>query len=162
MFENIFEDKMYIIYYSIYLINSFFYNNFYNAIINYILIDKFSANNSAISRIFENLGIFIINSNQKEILIDYNFGIRFVMYILLIFASFIFNEFFVINKCGLANNTKLFLEYKEKKDLSLIEENDEKLQPGIVVDGYDIYSVELDDNNNDEERRTEMSNYSMK
>jgi len=84
------------------------------------------------------------------------------MYILLIFASFIFNEFFVINKCGLANNTKLFLEYKEKKDLSLIEENDEKLQPGIVVDGYDIYSVELDDNNNDEERRTEMSNYSMK
>ncbi len=84
------------------------------------------------------------------------------MYILLIFASFTFNEFFVINKCGLANNTKLFLEYKEKKDLSLIEENDEKLQPGIVVDGYDIYSVELDDNNNDEERRTEMSNYSMK
>ena len=157
MFENIFEDKMYILYYSIYLINSFFYN-----IINYILIDKFSANHSAISRIFENLGIFIINSIQKEILINYNFGIRFVMYILLIFASFIFNEFFVINKCGLANNTKLFLEYKEKKDLSLIEENDEKLQPGIVVDGYDIYSVELDDNNNDEERRTEMSNYSMK
>ena len=157
MFENIFEDKMYILYYSIYLINSFFYN-----IINDILIDKFSANHSAISRIFENLGIFIINSIQKEILIDYNFGIRFVMYILLIFASFIFNEFFVINHCGLANNTKLFLEYKKKKGLSLIEENDEKLQPGIVVDGYDIYSVELDDNNNDEERRTEMSNYSMK
>ena len=44
------------------------------------------------------------------------------MYILLIIASFILNEFLVINICGLANNTKLFLEYKEKNDLSLIGE----------------------------------------
>ena len=68
MFGNIFEKKMYILYYIIYLINSFFYN-----ILNFILIDKFSANHSAISRIFENLGIFIINSASQDIPIDYNF-----------------------------------------------------------------------------------------
>ena len=43
------------------------------------------------------------------------------MHILLIIASFIFNEIFVINICGLANGTKLFLDYKEQKDLSLIK-----------------------------------------
>ena len=42
------------------------------------------------------------------------------MHILLIIASLIFNEIFVINICGLANGTKLFLNYKEQKDLSLI------------------------------------------
>ena len=44
------------------------------------------------------------------------------MYILLIIASLIFNEFVVINICGLANGTQLFLDYKEQKDLSLINE----------------------------------------
>ena len=34
------------------------------------------------------------------------------MYILLIIASFIFNEFLVINICGMAKNTKLFLDYE--------------------------------------------------
>ena len=44
------------------------------------------------------------------------------MYVLLITASFIFNEFVVINICGLANGTQLFLDYKEQNDLSLIHE----------------------------------------
>ena len=43
------------------------------------------------------------------------------MYILLIIASLIFNEFLVINICGLANNTQLFLDYKAENDLSLID-----------------------------------------
>ena len=44
------------------------------------------------------------------------------MYILLIIASCIFNEFWVINLCGFANNTKLFLDYKEQADLILIDQ----------------------------------------
>ena len=44
------------------------------------------------------------------------------MYVLLIIASFIFNEIFVINIFGLANGTQLFLDYKEQNDLSLIHE----------------------------------------
>ena len=62
----------------------------------------------------------MINIIQKSIKIDSIFGIRIVMHILLIITSLIFNEIFVINICGLANGTKLFLDYKEQKDLSLI------------------------------------------
>ena len=45
------------------------------------------------------------------------------MYILLLFTAFIYNEFFVINIYGLFNSTKLFLDYIERNDLSLISEN---------------------------------------
>ena len=117
MFSNIFEERINILYYIIYIINSFFYNILY-----YLIVDNFSPTHSSIAYIFENLGVFIINTATEEIKIDYKFAIRFIMYILLIIATLIFNEFLVINLCGLANNTKLFLDYKEKNDLSLINE----------------------------------------
>ena len=117
MFRDIFENKlMNILYYIIYLFICFFYN-----LLNYLIIDKFSPSHLAIAYIFENLGIFIIDAALKAFIIDYKFGIRLAMYILLIIASIIFNEFLVINICGLANNTQLFLDYKEKNDLSLID-----------------------------------------
>ena len=117
LFKDIIKNDINYLYYTIYLINSFFYN-----ILNFIIIDKFSANHSGISRIFENLGIFIINSITQDIEADYYLGLRIVMYVLLIIASFIFNEIVVINICGLANGTQLFLDYKEQNDLSLIHE----------------------------------------
>ena len=116
-FKDIFTNDIYYLYYAIYLANSFVYN-----IINFIIIDKFSANHSGISRIFENLGIFIINSSNGSIETDFKFGIRIIMYVLLIISSFIFNEFVVINICGLANGTQLFLDYKEFNDFKLIDE----------------------------------------
>ena len=39
------------------------------------------------------------------------------MYILIILASFIYNEFIVINICGLSKNTTLILVEKSKKEL---------------------------------------------
>ena len=117
LFKDIIKNDINYLYYTIYLINSFFYN-----ILNFIIIDKFSANHSGISRIFENLGIFIINSITQDIEADYYLGLRIVMYILLIIASLIFNEFVVINIFGLANGTQLFLDYKEQNDLSLIHD----------------------------------------
>ena len=121
-------------------------------ILNYIIIDKFSANHSAISLIFENLGIFIINIIKKTIEINSHFAIRLVMYILLIFASFIYNEFLVINICGLANDTKLFLDYKEKEDLFLMNEMNKR------IDSIDFLS---EDNNNEiseSKNKIELSN----
>ena len=117
LFKDIIKNDINYLYYTIYLINSFFYN-----ILNFIIIDRFSANHSGISRIFENLGIFIINSITQDIEADYYLGLRILMYILLIIASFIFNEIVVINIFGLANGTQLFLDYKEQNDLSLIHE----------------------------------------
>ena len=74
------------------------------------------------------------------------------MYILLIFASFIYNEFLVINKCGLANDTKLFLDYKEKEDLFLMNEMNKR------IDSIDFLS---EDNNNEiseSKNKIELSN----
>ena len=134
LFRDIFKDNIYYLYYIIYLVNSFVYN-----IINFIIIDKFSANHSGISRIFENLGIFIINVSSGSIEIDYKLGIRITMYILLIIASFIFNEFIVINICGLANNTQLFLDYKENYDFRLI---------GDINSGDDLTTPEINSADN--------------
>ena len=116
MFGGIFENKIYILLYIIYLINSFFYNS-----INFLLIDEFSPNHSAIAKIFENFGIFLTNIVTENINSAHNLVTRIFMYIFLILGSFIYNEFLVINICGLGSNTKLFLEYKEKRELSLID-----------------------------------------
>ena len=105
MFGNIFDNKLYILFFLIYLINSFFYN-----ILIFFIIDKFFPTHTAIAQVFENFGILLINIFTGGF--KTNIAIRIIMYILLIFASFIFNEFLVINLnlCGLANNTKLFLD----------------------------------------------------
>ena len=137
MFRDIFENKlMNILYYIIYLFICFFYN-----LLNYLIIDKFSPSHLAIAYIFENLGIFIINAALKAFIIDYKFGIRLAMYILLIIASIIFNEFLVINICGLANNTRLFLDYKEKNELCLINKKD-------VINQDDCISEDNNEENN--------------
>ena len=117
MFGGIFENKLYILLYIIYMFNSLFYN-----ILNFMIIDVFSPNHTAIAKIFEYLGIFLINIIQGDITSAYNIAIRFIMYIILIITSFIYNEFLVINICGLSNDTKLFLEYKERYDLLLVED----------------------------------------
>ena len=141
MFKDIFKEDIYYLYYFIYLVNSFFYNT-----LNFIIIDKFSANHSGISRIFENFGVFMINIIQKSIDIDSIFGIRLVMYILLIIVSFIFNEILVINICGLADGTKLFLDYKEQKDLSLIKD----------VNSSDLLTDSEKEENKDSNNRIEL------
>ena len=38
------------------------------------------------------------------------------MYILLIIAALIYNEFLIINICDLSKNTKLFLDYEAEND----------------------------------------------
>ena len=132
MISYIFDKKIHILFYIIYLINHFFYN-----ILNYLIIDKFSPTHTAIAYIFEYFGIFIINTATKAI-IDYKFGVRLIMYILLIIASLIFNEFVVINICGLANNTKLFLDYKEENDLNLIGELNNEINPDDLISDVNI------------------------
>ena len=123
MIGDIFDDKIYILFFILYTINSFFYNNLCLKI-----IDVFSPNHFVISRIFENFGIFIIDLAVNGIneIIDYLL-IRFIMFILLIIAAFIYTEFLVINICGLGKNTNLFLYYESKEEISsgkMIENND--------------------------------------
>ena len=79
MFESIFNNKLYIFLYVLYMINSFFYN-----ILNYSLIDVFSPNHTAIAKILENFGVLIINAIEKDIITGYYIAIRFIMFIILI------------------------------------------------------------------------------
>ena len=105
---------------------SFFYN-----ISILQLIDKFSPSNFIVARAFENFSSFIIddliykNINKKSNDNDDNddeieywiiISFKIIMYILIILASFIYNEFIVINICGLSENTKLILVKKSKNE----------------------------------------------
>ena len=82
------------------------------------IIDAFSPNHFFISRLLENIVAFILD------LIIYGKGktedliIRIVSFILLILAALIYNEFLVINICGLGKYIKLFLDYEARKDFS--------------------------------------------
>ena len=142
MIDDIFfEKKIYILLYIVYLINSFFYN-----ILNYLIIDKFFPTHTAIARIFENFGILLINiiSNSLKNYIP----LRIIMYILLLFAAFIYNEFFVINICGLANGTKLFLDYKEKNEFSFISETNTNEHLIKIVDDQDSININEQEHDN--------------
>ena len=118
MIGDIFEDKLYILVEILFSILSFFYN-----IITFKIIDAFSPNHFIIARVGENFCIYIINiiltGADKEKYIIF----KIILFILLILISFIYNEFIVINICGLSKNTKLFLEYEEKNELAIIKIN---------------------------------------
>ena len=119
MIINIFDDKKYFAIVLGFIIVSFLYNNLI-----FIIIDIFSPNHFAISKLLENFGIFltdlIINGPDKEGYL----AIRIIMYIILIIASFIYNEFLVINICGLSKNTKLFLDYEAENEDYFNKETD--------------------------------------
>ena len=112
MILDFFEDKIKIPIVISFIISSFFYNNLLM-----LIIDVFSPDHFVISRIFENVGIFIIDliffgADKEKYLI-----IKIIMFILLILSAFIYNEFFVFNFFGLSKNTKLFLDYEAKNEL---------------------------------------------
>ena len=113
MILNIFDDKKYIIIVIGYTINSFFYN-----ILDLQIINVFSPNHFVIARVFENFGIFVINLIFNGVESEQYLALKIIMYILLILASFIFNEFLVINICGMAKNTKLFLDYEAELEIN--------------------------------------------
>ena len=116
MIKNIFDDKINILFTIIFIIVSFFYT-----IIIYKIVDEFSPNHFVIARAIENFGLLIstiiIEGTDSENYIV----LRIIMYILLIFASLIFNEFIVLNICGLSKDTKLFLNYEAEKEITMIQ-----------------------------------------
>ena len=82
-----------------------------------LLIDKFTPNNFIVAKSFENFFnciYSIIEKGEKFLVI---LIIKSILYILLIFSAFIYNEFIVINICGLAEETEIYLvEYLQTID----------------------------------------------
>ena len=145
MIGDIFDDKIYFLFVILYTINSFFYNNLCMKI-----IDVFSPNHFVISRIFENFGIFIIDLavNGTDEMKDYVI-VRLIMFILLILAAFIYNEFIVINICGLSKNTNLFLYYESKEESS----NDKMIEN---IDNVDEIVIEIPEIETKNERESKI------
>ena len=121
-------------------INSFFYN-----ILLFQIINIFSPNHFVVAKVFENLGVFIISFLIKGKAIEindqlYKIIIKIIMFILLIFASIIFNEYLVINICGLAKKTKLFLDYEASNEI-----DNKKLDESSNTDTNSISLIKEED-----------------
>ena len=118
------------------MITNFFYN-----ILIWIIIDKFSPSHIGMANILESFGasLYLIIF-EKEKSNNWTLVVTFTIYFFLIIGTFIHNEFFVINVCGLGENTNLFLDYKAKLDLLQSQEK-----------GDSSYSV----NNSNEEKENE-------
>ena len=121
MIITTFEEKKYYVIVISYIIISFFYNNLI-----FKIIDIFSANHFTMARLFENFGIFILDLVINEVDKGVYLVIRIIMYIILVLASFIYNEFLVVNICGLSKKTKLFMDYEAEKEYDFNKEDGEK------------------------------------
>ena len=84
----------------------------------------------------ENLGLLIVNIIIKGPDSEKYVIIRIIMHILMIFASLMYNEFLIINICGLGKNTQLFLDYRAEKEFNDI---------GVINDEDGNNYIELDE-----------------
>ena len=120
MIGEMFDNKINILKYCLYTIICFFYNVFL-----WQIIDKFSPNHFWLAQIFEGLGLLIVSLIKDSVSLDSY--LRLAMYILLLIIASIYNEFLVVNICGLSQDTKLFLDFKEEEDLFLANNSKEDI-----------------------------------
>ena len=98
------------------MVSNFVYNIFI-----WIIIDRFSPNDYAITKIFEGITdkIFMKIYKTNNTMNDYIFIFYIFIYIILIIGICIHSEIIVINKCGLSDYTKKRLEKKGDEDVEL-------------------------------------------
>ena len=138
MIRKIFENKINILRYIIYIIICFFYNIFC-----WQIIDKFSPNHFWLAQVFEGFGLLIV-SLIKEGYFNLDSGLRLIMYLLLIILACIYNEFLIVNICDLGKDTKLFLKLKEEEDLLLSNNTTNDINQKELVDNNSEISSEIE------------------
>ena len=136
MIADIFSDKKYIFIAIGFTIVSFFYNN-----LMFKIIDFFSPNHFVISRTLENIGTFFIDLFMNGYDSKFSLSIQIVVHFFLIIAALIFNEFLVINICGLSKNTKLFLDYEVEREIN--NEKEGNITMSIIFIFIKIISIIL-------------------
>ena len=143
MFRYIFEEESEINIIKIILVIGLIIISFFYNILIFQIIDKFSPNHLVIAQTFENFGYFIIDLLEDSSDDDpFIISVEFILYILLILASVIYNEFIVINICGLAKNTQLFLNFEAANEFS----------NNAIIDN----DVNEDDNSNNKDEELEV------
>ena len=101
-----------------------FFSKFFKNLFNWILVDRFSPSHLALSLILENLSYFIsyiidYGGNDDGNIPIWEICIRIFIYFVLFIISLFHNEIFIITKWGFGDNTKLFLEEKQKEEMLL-------------------------------------------
>ena len=140
---------------------AFLYFIFYflKDLFNFIIIDRFSPNHLALSFLLENIGYLISyiinfgNNNEGEYK-PWEIIIRFFIYIILFIAALIHNEIVIITKCGLGENTKLFMDEKAKEELLLSSPDAEE----IVLEKSDS-TIDYEQSINNDERTNKNDNF---
>ena len=101
-----------------FLLNIIIY--FFESIFLWIIIDRFSPNHIPLAILFKQIVDFIfsliINSFNDLGSFNWDLYVRIFLYIILIIGVLIHNEIIVINICGLASDTKYFLDLKVKNE----------------------------------------------
>ena len=133
-----------VLYFLAFIILSFFENIFL-----WIIIDRFSPNHIPFAIIYNQIISFIISliivrNIDGSNLLGYDLYIRIFLYIILIIGVLIHNEILVINICGLASDTKYFLDLKVKNE-ELYSDADE---PEIL---QRFETIELEDKNKNDD-----------
>ena len=127
------------------IISSFFENIFL-----WIIIDRFSPNHIPLAIILNQIATFIMSliidsKIDNANILGYDLYIRIFLYIILIIGVLIHNEIIVINICGLASDTKYFLDLKVKNE-ELYSDSDEP----EILQRFETYD-ELEDKNKNED-----------
>ena len=127
-FWKIYEYKLNILFYII-----MFFNEYFMHLNIFLIIDKFSpihfAMASIISYFISSLFSIFLSENDKISNFFYKLGI----YLVLIVTSLIYNEFIILNFCGLQKYTQLFLQKEAIEDIQ---------QSIINIEDGDLYSEE--------------------
>ena len=147
-FWKLYEDKTNIICYIFLLIESYLYN------LNiFFVIDKFSSNHLAMTTIIGHFGYLLYSFIIPKDIDIKEFFPRVTLYIILIIAASIHNEFIVLKFCKLERQTKLFLEIEAESDIKQTEldiginENNDILDISEQEkEGIDIELVKVLDN----------------
>ena len=119
---------------------------FFDTIFLWILIDRFTPNYIPLAIIINGYIDFIISyvrfiSINVEInTFEWDFYVRIFLYIILTIGVLIYNEIIVKNICGLASDTKYFLDLKLKNErLFSISDEPEVLKKFETIDEFETY-----------------------
>ena len=142
--NNFFADKNNFDSIQVLILIGTFFSNFLKNLFNWILVDRFSPSHLALALIFEFISFnLIVATNKKQKINLFQIIIRIFLYLILFVAAMIHNEIFIITKCGLGDNTKLYLE-KRLEEEKILSNPDTKMEE---LSRYDtVYAIEMENN----------------
>ena len=160
--DNFFNDMKNYDYIKIIILFGKIIFHFLRGLFNWILVDRFSPSHLALSLILEfisyNITLMAFGfASQIDIV---QISIRLILYLILFLAAMFHNEIFIITKCGLGDNTLLFLEerLKEEKLLSDLNADREELKRYDTMVELELTEENNNENNNEQENEPDDNN----